>query len=374
MTRPILLFADRLPPLTGGMEMHARYFIEHFQDHRRHPLLGVVTRDATRRDCLLRSGQLAPVSLDRLCDRLPEQPSIVFFNSGRWIEDLAEIRAAFPRAMFVYRTGGNEIIEASLERADLADHRERQRYWARALGEHVDMLVTNSAFTEQRLRDLGVDAARFVRCVGGVNVAALRAGALPSRARATVPACFCAARFVPYKNHALLVEVFSELQRRGHRFRLRLAGDGPLLAEILAQARTLGLLEQVDFLGALTNEEVCAETARADVYVQLSADRITEVPGGSYVHAEGMGRALLEALSCGTFVVAARAGALPEVVTPERGVLVELGPAGRVADALEPVIDSPPARRPFFEGYGWNRYFAGYERIWEDLDASPRRH
>ncbi len=374
MTRPILLFADRLPPLTGGMEMHARYFVEHFQQHRRYPLLGVVTRDHAQRDCLLRGGQLTPTSLARVRELLPTPPAIVFFNSGRWIENLGEIRTAFPGVPFVYRTGGNEIVEASLERAQITDHRDRQTYWARALTQNIDLLITNSAFTEERLCALGLDTMRFARCVGGVNVAALRASAGTPMPVRDEPLLFCAARFVPYKNHALLLEVFSELRRRGHRLRLRLAGDGPLFAEARVLATRWRLTEHVDFLGALTNEEVCAESARADVYVQLSADRVTEVPGGSYIHAEGMGRALLEALSCGTYVVAARAGALPEVVTPERGKLVDLGPAEAVADALEPVLAVLPGRRPFFEGYGWEPYFEGYERIWENLDARADRH
>lgn len=374
MTRPVLLFADRLPPLTGGMEMHARYFIEHFEGHPRHPLLGVVTRDGAGRDCLLRDGRLTPTSLDVLANHLAEPPHIVFFNSGRWIEELLKIRAAFPRAFFVYRTGGNEIIEASLDRTNIGGHRDRQRYWVRALRATVDQIITNSAFTERRLSEVGLDAERFVRCVGGVNVSALRAALRSTPPLRTDPVFFCAARFVPYKNHALLIDVLSALVHRGRHLRLRLAGDGLLFSDVHARAAKSGLLSRIDFLGPLTNEDVCAETALADVYVQLSADRITEVRGGSYVHAEGMGRALLEAISCGTYVIAARAGALPEVVTKERGELVELGSAERIADAFEATLAAPPAKRPFFDGYGWDRYFARYERLWEVVDASARRH
>ncbi|MBK6534181.1 MAG: hypothetical protein IPF99_32820 [Deltaproteobacteria bacterium] len=55
---------------------------------------------------------------------------MVFFNSGRWIEDLPRLRASFPRALFVYRTGGNEILKAPLERVVIADHLARQAHWA----------------------------------------------------------------------------------------------------------------------------------------------------------------------------------------------------------------------------------------------------
>lgn len=370
---PLLLFADRLPPLIGGMEMHARYFIEHFQDHPRWPLCGVVTRDEAGRDCLLQGERRAPVALAELPRALPLSPSVVFFNSGRWIEDLPAIRAAFPDARFVYRTGGNEILKAPLERARIDDHRERQRFWVERLAGCLDALITNSAFTEERLAALGLPRPLFVRCVGGVNVEALQAAAQLGREPGVRPVLFCGARFVPYKNHALLLEVLAELAGRGLPFQIRLAGDGPLQAAAEAQAERLGLADRVAFLGALSNEEACAEIAQADIYLQLSTDQVTEVPGGSYVHAEGMGRAILEALSCGTFVIAARSGALPEVVTPARGMLVDLEPARAVADRLEPVVRAPPPRTPFFEGYSWQRVFARYEVLWEGWHARAHR-
>jgi len=371
---PILFFADRLPPLAGGMEVHAGYFIEHFEGHPRYPLLGVVTRDSSQRDCLLQGDRREPVALGDLPARLPSAPSIVFFNSGRWVESLEDIRAAFPRATFVYRTGGNEIVKAPLDGDHLGDHRARQAFWVERLGRCIDLLITNSAFTEERLTSLGLRRELFVRVVGGVHVQALRAARRPHRDPGAPPSLFCAARFVPYKNHALLCQVLATLARRGCRFRLELAGDGPLLEATREDVRRLGIPNEVAFLGLLTNEEVRARIAGADFYIQLSADLVTKVPGGSYVHAEGMGRSILEALSCGTFVIAARSGALPEIVTHERGLLVDLGPPELVADRIEPLLRDPPPRPPFFDGYSWSRCFSRYEELWDAIHARVDRH
>src|SRR5690606_26774285 len=83
-------------------------------------------------------------------------PAFVFFNSGRWIEELRQIRKLFPTAKFLYRTGGNEILKAPLTYTHIPNHQLRQAYWASILNETVDLLITNSAFTEERLKMVGI--------------------------------------------------------------------------------------------------------------------------------------------------------------------------------------------------------------------------
>ena len=355
MTSGILLYADRLPPLIGGMEMHGGYFVQHFEDHPRFPLVGIVTKDAGGHDVAL--------------PRAGGEPVIVFFNSGRWIEALRELRATHPDAIFVYRTGGNEILKAPLETTEMPDHHQRQAFWADTLNATVDLLITNSAFTERRLREVGVGCA-FGRCVGGVNLDALARPTHPPGP----PRLFCAARFVPYKQHARLLDVVAVLVARGHDLRLRLAGDGPLLEAARTQVDRLGLREFVEFLGALDNETACAETAAADFYVQFSGDVPTDVPGGRYLHCEGMGRSILEAVSAGTYVIAGRGGALSEVVTPDRGLLVDLEASDdSIAERITALLVSPPRPPPTGE-YAWTHVFNRYERLWEECLAAARRH
>lgn len=352
--KTVVLYADRLPPLVGGMEMHAQYFIEWFTGHPRFHLVAIVTKDS--------SGN------DRIIGTIPEKPDILFFNSGRWIEDLVAIREHYSHALFFYRTGGNEILKAPLERILIPNHRARQVWWATQLNTSIDVLVTNSAYTEDRLRHLGVHTP-FVRVVGGVNLNALHKPTEKNMVRTL----FCAARFVPYKNHALLVDVAHRLMVRGVNFGLRLAGDGPLLANVIEQVDRLGLGSHVTFLGVVDNEATCAEIASADMYVQFSGDIITQVTGGQYLHSEGMGRSVLEALSAGTFVVAGRSGALPEIVTEDRGLLVDLFDADVIAQQLEPLLASPPRPTPT-NIYAWDRVFTRYEQLWEELLATTRRH
>ncbi len=75
----------------------------------------------------------------------------------------------------------------------------------------------------------------------------------------------------------------------------------------------MGLHDAVTFTGAVSDEELVAAMARADVLVVTSRH-------------EGFGVPLLEAMSLGLPVVAHDAGALPEVV----------GDAGLLVDARDP--------------------------------------
>jgi glycosyltransferase involved in cell wall biosynthesis len=353
--RGVLFFADRLPPLIGGMEIHARYFIEFFRPHSYFPLLGVITKNAKGEDCLLINEECQLINLTELSLRF--NPAILFFNSGRWIEEMAQIKRDFPQAAFFYRTGGNEIIQASLANLKIFNHSDRQQFWAKTLNKTIDVLITNSFLTEKRLREIGVDVS-FERCVGGVNTAALN----PVLRQPFQPiTLMCAARFVTYKNYPLLLTLIKDLLVEGFCFKVRIAGDGPLLNEIKHQASQLSCEAAIDFLGSLEHEVVCQEIASADIYIQLSIDLVREVLGGSYLHTEGMGRTILEAISAGTYIFAGNCGALSEIVSCERGQLVDLNNYSAVKIALKKLLISPPKRNQKTDEFNWDNFFKKYE-------------
>ena len=358
--RGILFFADRLPPLSGGMEMHGGYFIDYFKDHLQFPLLDVVSKDKDGRDTLVFKETGEAINYHHF------NPEIVFFNSGRWIEELEEIRNQFPNALFLYRTGGNEILKAPLVKNHILDHFLRQRYWVKVLNQSIDVLITNSVYTESRLRDLGITCS-FFRSVGGVNSEALKSG----KKKVSSPLrIFSAARFVPYKNHKLFLRIIKELVKLGFSLNVRLAGDGPLLDEVKAFAQEINLLGSVTFLGVLNNQKTCQEIANADVYMQLSGDVLTSVPGGRYIHSEGMGRSIIEALTAGTFVIAGNSGALPEIVKGDKGILVDLFPEEQIVKVIAQTLQNLPSKGKFDPTYCWSHIFAQYKDLFRRESAS----
>lgn len=147
-------------------------------------------------------------------------------------------------------------------------------------------------------------ADRFVTIPSGVALEGFRRAPGPSPHGATVG---CVARLVEVKGPLDLVEAMARVAPRFPRSRLVLVGDGPLRAQVEARIRDLGLGDRVVLTGRL--EDPAPALREMDVFVLPS-------------HNEGMGRAAVEAMAAGLPVVATRVGGLPDVVTPDVGLLV----------------------------------------------------
>lgn len=84
---------------------------------------------------------------------------------------------------------------------------------------------------------------------------------------------------------------------------------------------------------------------------------------------EGYGLPLLEALACGTPLAARPAGAAPDLVTPENGVLIDSSDPARIADAARRILLLPPdvwkamsdAALATAANHSWEESFAKFE-------------
>ena len=117
--------------------------------------------------------------------------------------------------------------------------------------------------------------------------------------------------------------------------RVRLIGDGPLSQELRLLASSLGVSDQVHFLGTRGRAQVFEELARCDLLVMPSR------------HAsESFGLATLEAMACGKPVVASAIGGLSEVVEDgTTGVLVPPDDPEALALALRTLAADEALRR-----------------------------
>lgn len=353
----LVLFADKLPPATGGVESHGKYFIEHFSKHPAYDLY-IITKDPTGQDILIPKDKPCLVSNRFTMGQLAAD--VVFYNSGAWIEQLSLHKKLWPQAKYVYRTGGNEIIKAPLVDNFIYEHSARQHYWVEQLNATIDVLITNSNFTAQRLRALGI-TCELIKVVGGAYVN----GAVQKSTR-HIPIFVSAARFVPYKNHQLLIEVFHALHQQGFDYQLKLYGDGALFSTVHQLVRSYALQNKIALLGAADNQLVCRAIAQADFYIQLSQDISTKVPGGTYLHTEGMGRSILEAIAANTFVIAGKAGALDELVTANNGILLDLTHRAKIVQTMLAIGRNPPPVSNKVD-YSWDGIFTKYELIFSRL-------
>ena len=162
----IILFADRLPPLIGGMETHAHYFNQYFKDKYE---LSIISR-LEGNDILVDSdyNYIRHIFLDEFLTQFKDEKTVLFFNSGRWIEELKHIRDILPCAIMIYRTGGNEIIQAPLTIA-MESYEDRKSFWRDAINSTIDFLITNSNFTDKRLLDFGIKKEFLRHIAGGID-------------------------------------------------------------------------------------------------------------------------------------------------------------------------------------------------------------
>jgi glycosyltransferase involved in cell wall biosynthesis len=156
---------------------------------------------------------------------------------------------------------------------------------------------------------------------------------------ARIPRILAAARLAPVKGHRYLLEALGKLAARGVAFQCDLVGDGPLRAELEQLARELGIADRVAFLGRLPHDEMLARLNAAawDIAVMSSTETGNEF--------EGIPVALTEAAAAGIPIVASQTGSIPEIVTPENGLLFPQRDAERFADALQRLILDPALRR-----------------------------
>jgi glycosyltransferase involved in cell wall biosynthesis len=141
------------------------------------------------------------------------------------------------------------------------------------------------------------------------------------------PFVLCVGTIEPRKNLERTVEAFGRLRRRGTDHILVLAGPPYFgmhrLAATIARLRLEGV---VRVIGHVPDEEMPALYSAADVFVYPSLY-------------EGFGIPVLEAMTCGTPVVASNVSSIPEVAG-EAAVLFDPRDAEALAGAIEAVLSS----------------------------------
>lgn len=130
--------------------------------------------------------------------------------------------------------------------------------------------------------------------------------------------------FRPVKRVVDVVEIFARVLRT-RPARLVMVGDGPDRPRAIERARELGVLDQTVFLGK--HDSVDELLACADVFLLPS-------------ESESFGLAALEAMACGTPVVASDVGGIPEIVeSGTSGYLHPMGDIDAMAESTLALLD-----------------------------------
>lgn len=130
----------------------------------------------------------------------------------------------------------------------------------------------------------------------------------------------------PRKNIPTLLEAFARLNVPDLQLVL-IGGKGWLYDEIFARVLSLGLADRVHFTGYVPDEELPLWYNAAELLVFPSLY-------------EGFGMPVIEAMACGTPVVAANGSSIPEAVG-EAGLLFEPLQATKLAECITAVLHDP---------------------------------
>lgn len=187
-------------------------------------------------------------------------------------------------------------------------------------------------------------------------------------------------RFKPLALHHrqnVILYVGSLIERKGIRFlllalpsvfrafpnyRLLIVGEGPQYPMLKQMIELLNIADKVIFLGFQPHDQVRSLMQQAKLLVLPSTE-------------EAQGVVLLEALACGTPVVASRVGGIPEVITPEVGILVPCADPLALSEAISSILSdndrwlnmSARARTRAEELYSWEQIAKQWISVYEEV-------
>ena len=159
---------------------------------------------------------------------------------------------------------------------------------------------------------------------------------------------------IPLKGHDLAIQALPQVPDA----QLVIVGDGPEESNLKALAIQAGVADRVRFIGRLPQQALPELYQAADLLLLLSSN-------------EGMANVLLEAIACGTPVVATNVGGTPEVVSaPAIGELVDQRNIISVAAAINRLLARHPNRdaiRRHAENFSWDATTDGQLRLFDGI-------
>ncbi len=179
----------------------------------------------------------------------------------------------------------------------------------------ADMVKLGMAADKITVHHTGLDQSRFVPRERASEKSSLGIAG---------PLILCVGALIPRKGQALLIAALPDLPDAT----LMLAGQGASEADYRALADSLGVADRVRYMGNVPHDDLPALFAAADVMALVSAS-------------EGLANAWVEALACGTPVVAGDVGGIRELMkSPEAGHIVDRNPTA-IAAAISNLLANP---------------------------------
>ena len=212
------------------------------------------------------------------------------------------------------------------------DALKRSERAALAAARHI--IVTGGITARVLVSDYAVPADRISVALPGVDPVPAAPGG-----NSTLPALLAVGALVPRKGYDVLLSTLVQIADLPWRLTIAGARDRSpaTAAELAALIAAHGLEERVVLAGAVSDARLAELYAEADVFVLAS-------------RFEGYGMAYAEAIAHGVPVIGTTAGAIPETVAADAGILVAPDDSEALATALRRVIQDHDERRRLAAG------------------------
>ena len=130
---------------------------------------------------------------------------------------------------------------------------------------------------------------------------------------------------VRYKGQQYIIQALKILKDKGvEEFEYQIAGNGDS-SYLLEQARKYNVEDKIVFVGSIPHDKIFDWYKSIDIYAQPSKQ-------------EGLPRALVEAMSCGTPCIGSNAGGIPELLPKE--VIFKKGKVNELSEILLKMMDN----------------------------------
>ncbi len=208
-----------------------------------------------------------------------------------------------------------------------------------------------------KMAALGMDPAKTHILRNGVDLehfALLDRAAAKLKYNANDKCIVSVAALVPLKSHHVTIAAVAKTPGA----QLLIAGEGPERANLEKQIADLNVGDRIKLLGAVAHADLPTLFNAADIFV-LSSTR------------EGLPNVVLEAIACGTPVIATPVGGTVEVLDdPQAGIMYPVGDVIALTAALAKMFENPLDRlavRKSAERFSWGATTTAQIKLLRDL-------
>lgn len=171
------------------------------------------------------------------------------------------------------------------------------------------------------------------------------------------------ARLMPQKGFGYLLQAFAKIAQKEKDVCLVILGKGPLEGQLRQEAVSLGIAKDVVFITQKISE--------ADITELYAACEFFVLPSVW----EPFGMVVCEAMSSGKPVIGTSVGGIPEIITPDCGLLVEPRNIGDLQNKMQTLLDDDAlcrkfaveGRRRVLNNFTWDLAAQGYEELYEQV-------